>query len=398
MINKIKTHTFFNHGTQRVLYEKEDGYVSKEFYISEHIEEIKSKYNLKNIIRLDLGQNNDGCDSIVAERVEKLFKKNNMRQYIKNYPEFVCRKIREKIANIHGIDLDWVYLSAGLDQMLNMIASSFLEYNDRILMNTPSFYLFEDYSKKMGGIPIRLPLKEEDNFRWTEETFDEYKSILDKLNPKLIWLANPNNPTGVSIPEYMLKKIIQEAANHYTFVVIDEAYGEYIDNLYEVNSASKYLKYYNNLIVLRTFSKCYGLANLRIAYAMINDEYIYRALKIHRPYYPITQFSFDSAYIALDRIEYLEAIRQKINIRKNYFRNLIKDIEDLEHIDTETSIMMMKHKKYNATTFIESLEKYGIIVARVPGDDKVSKEYIRVTLGKTSELEYFSEILHKLDK
>ena len=89
-----------------------------------------------------------------------------------------------------------------------------------------------------------------------------------------------NNPTGQIISETMLKEIIDLAYSYNVFIVIDEAYGEYIDPFYGVNSTSKYLKDYSNLIVLRTFSKCYGLANLRIGYAMCNDSDIFDAMNI----------------------------------------------------------------------------------------------------------------------
>jgi histidinol-phosphate aminotransferase len=393
MKRMIKTNTFFNIGTQRALYERPDGYVSKEFYITEHISELKRKYGLETIYRLDLGQNNDGCDISVAEEFENMILTRNTRFYMKNYPEFVCRKLRNKIALIHGIDPEWIMLSAGLDQMIIMISSIFLELNDRVMINTPSFFLFEDYSKRMGGIPVTLPLKEEDGFRWTEDTFNEYLNILDKLRPKLIWLATPNNPTGIPIPDEMLERIVEEAANHYAFIVIDEAYGEYIDPFGTVRSASRFLRNYNNVIVLRTFSKGFGLANLRVAYAMLSDISILDALRLHRPYYPITQISFDYASLALDRFEYIEMVRQKNMIRKFYFLHLIRNNKKLKYIESETSVMMLRHLDYTAAEFIEHLEKQGIIVSKIPGNDNFADDYVRITLSHMDELEYFASIL-----
>ncbi len=386
MNSHIRSQSLFNMGTQRALYERPNGYVSKEFYISEHIEELKRKHNLDTIVRLDLGQNNDGCEIKVAQNFEKFILRKKTRYYIKNYPEFVCRDLRQKIAGLHGIDKDWILLSAGLDQMLIMISSTFLEMNDKVMVNTPSFFLFEEYSKRMGAVPVWLKLQEEDGFKWTDETFRQYVNILRRLNPKIVWLANPNNPTGVSIPEEMVQPIIDEAARNFSFIIIDEAYGEYIDPFNGVNSASKYLHEYHNLLVLRTFSKCYGLANLRVGYAMCNDPDIFEALKIHRPYYPITQFSYDIAAEAMEHMDYLERTRIDVVARKKFLTDSLKQVPKVKFVKSDTGIIMLKHEDYYADELIEKLEKDGIIVAKLDCYIEEKNRYVRVTLGTEKEL------------
>jgi histidinol-phosphate aminotransferase len=393
-ITKIKTHTFFNIGTQRALYDKIGGYITKEFYIQEYIKILKERYQLENIYRFDLGQNNDGCAEAVAERFREL-SRTDVRQYIKNYPEFICLDLRKKIAGLHNVFPEWIQLSAGLEQMLSNVASSFLELNDRVMVNSPSFFLFDEYSKRMGAVPISLQLREEDNFDWTPEIIDEYRKILRRLNPKLIWIANPNNPTGVFSPIELIEEIVKEAAEHYAFVIMDEAYGEYTDVDGGVRSASSLLHKYNNLIVLRTFSKAYGLANLRVGYAMCGNDDLQRALKIHRANFPITQLSFDFAAIALDQIDYLKSVRQNVAKRKRYFLNQIKNCSHITYINSETNIMMMRHQRLSANKLMNFLEKHGIIVAKVPGEDVLMQRYIRATLGTRDELKYFADVLKK---
>lgn len=390
----IETRTFFNIGTQRALFEKSRGYISKEFYIQEYINILKERYHLDRVYRFDLGQNNDGCAEIIEQRFKEL-SQGNIRQFLKNYPEFICLDLRKKIASLHNIFPEWVQLSAGLEQMLANIASSFLEFNDRIMTASPSFYLFEEYSRRMGAVPILLYLKEEENFRWTEQTFVEYCRILSRLQPKLIWIANPNNPSGGLCPLDMVERIVREAADHYAFVVIDEAYGEYTDTDDEVCSASSLLHQYSNLIVLRTFSKGYGLANLRVGYAMSGNEDIMKALRIHRTHFPITQFSFDFASIALDEGHYLKNVRQNVAKRKKFFTDIIKQMPHIVAIDSQTNIVMLRHAILSANKLMTHLERYGIIVAKVPGNDVVLERYIRATLGTREELEHFANALAK---
>ncbi|MCP5048507.1 MAG: histidinol-phosphate aminotransferase family protein [bacterium] len=391
----IKTHTFFNIGTQRALYDKVGGYITKEFYIQEYIKILKERHKLEKIYRFDLGQACDGCSELVAERFREL-SRTDIRQYIKNYPEFICLDLRKKIAAVHNIFPEWIQLSAGLEQMISNIASSFLELNDRVMVNSPSFFLFDEYSKRMGAVPIYLPLREEDNFDWTPEIFEEYKKVLNRLGPKLIWIANPNNPTGVFSPIELVEEIVDTAADYHAFVVVDEAYGEYTDVRGGVRSASSLLPKYNNLIVLRTFSKAYGLANLRIGYAMCGNSDIQRALKIHRANFPITQFSFDFAAIALDQINWVNTVRQNVAKRKRFFLSKLKNLSKFIYIDTETNIIMLRHHELYANKLMNFLEKHGIIVAKVPGEDLLLQRYIRATLGMKDELEYFAQVLKKI--
>jgi histidinol-phosphate aminotransferase len=391
---KIKTQSFFNIGTQRALYETVGGYISKEFYIQEYMKILKERHNLDKIYRFDLGQNNDGC----AEEIEERFKEisgTDIRQFLKNYPEFICLDLRRKIAEIHNIFPEWIQLSAGLEQMLANIASCFLEFNDRIMVTSPTFYLFEEFSRRMGAVPIYLYLREEDNFDWTDAAFDEYKKILGRLNPKLIWIANPNNPSGAFSSPGLVEAIVREAADHYTFVVMDEAYGEYTDSDGSICSASSLLHDYKNLIVLRTFSKGYGLANLRVGYAMTANEDILRALKIHRTYFPITQFSYDFASIALDQIDYLRTVRRKVARRKKFFTEKLDRIPHILYIKSATNIMMIRHIRLSANKLMNHLERHGIIVAKVPGEDVILQRYIRATLGTREESAYFAEVLEK---
>ncbi|HBD93230.1 MAG: hypothetical protein A2015_10965 [Spirochaetes bacterium GWF1_31_7] len=389
MNNNIRTHTFFNLGTQRALYEKVDGYINKEFYIKEYIEDIKNKYKLDRIYRFDMGQNNDGCYTGISSIIERILKNNDISDYIKKYPEFVCRNLRKKIGNLHEVSAEWVLFSAGLEQMISMVASTFLELNDRVLVTSPTFFLFEEYSKRMGAIPIYLPLHENQDFSWTIDTFNEYKEILDKLHPKLIWIANPNNPTGKVISKDMISNIVKIATEHYAFVIIDEAYGEYTDPQNKVNSASSLLHDYNNLIVLRTFSKAYGLANLRIGYALMSDLDIFKAMRIHSTNFPITQFSFDIAEMALNNLSHLEEVRFKNRVRKEKFVTELEKINTISFIKSDTNILMVKHNSMTSNELMSHLEKKGIITSKVPGENDELKSYIRITVGNDEDNNYF---------
>ena len=263
------------------------------------------------------------------------------------------------------------------------------------MVNAPSFYLFEEYSKRMGAIAIYLKLKEEDGYAWKPETFDEYREILKKLNPKLIWIANPNNPTGAPCQKDLIKFIVDEAANYFAFVVVDEAYGEYTDPDGGISSTSRLLNEYNNLIVLRTFSKAYGLASLRIAYAITGNPDILSAIRIHSNYFPITQFSFDLASVALDHIDYLKTARELTKKRRDIFMDELDRIQGVSYVETRANIMMVKHEKLSGISLIDHLERQGILVAVISDEETISP-YIRLTLGSEEDNHYFAEALRQI--
>jgi histidinol-phosphate aminotransferase len=397
MTGKISTHRFFNSGTQRALYEKTDGYIDREQRQETRVEKIRKKYGIESVLRMDLGQNNDGCDISILSRMEEEVFNRNKRHYIKNYPDFRCLALRQKIGRLHSIPASWVLLSAGLEQMLSMIAHAFLERDDRVLVTFPTFFLFEEYSKRMGGNPIELPLLEEDGFDWTRRTVETYKDIIEKLHPKLIWIANPNNPTGKVLAPEWREEIVRVAKDNFAFIVMDEAYGEYTDPPGGVSSASRLLRKYSNLMVLRSFSKAYGLANLRVGYAMVNNEDIMKALAIHRPYYPITQFSYDIAGFALDRIGYLDEVRQVARSRLAYLKGLLAEDRRARIIDSDSSIVMIGREGLSSGSVVERLAKDGILVSRIAGRDGAARRYVRITLGSERDLDRLATSFKGMD-
>ena len=393
MFRKIQTSRFFNLGTQRALYERVEGYVVKEERTAHKADLLKKEQSSTPIVRLDLGQNPDGCDPALIEHIEKQLSSPDAMGYIQNYPDLNWLPLRERIGALHGVPAKWVLLSAGLDQLLSMISASFFEMNDRFLMNSPSFFLFDEYSRRMGAIPVTIDLRAEDNFDWTESTLDDFRSAVDKLHPKLVWIANPNNPTGRVIPPDMLEEIIRIAAEYYVFVVVDEAYGEYTDPSGGVLSSSKLLPAYHNLIVLRTFSKAYGLASLRVAYALTCESEIAGALNLHRPYYPITGLSYEMACRALDRIDYLDTVRARAAERRQNLQSRLADLEQIRWIESATGTMMVGHKGMRAHELKHRLEAQGIFVASVPGDGVAAQHYVRITIGRAEENEYLIQVL-----
>jgi histidinol-phosphate/aromatic aminotransferase/cobyric acid decarboxylase-like protein len=129
---------------------------------------------------------------------------------------------------------------------------------------------------------------------------------------------------------------------------------------------------------------------------MSSNEDILRALKIHRNYFPITQLAFDLASVALDNLDYLQTVHQQVAERKKIFVEGFANIPHISYVDTETNTLMVKHNELSSHDLINALEKRGIIVATVPGEEDIAKKYIRVTMGTEEEIRYFLEVLNEI--
>ena len=390
MHTRIATHHFFNPETQRALLEHGDGYVSKEEGMRDRLAFIEREYKPEHIALLHLGQNPDGCAPELVEWARDVVGQRDVRKYFADYPESLCNEFQLKLSALHNVPRECITVSAGLDQLIAMIASSFIEQRDKFLVTSPGFFLFEEYSCRLGGVPVELNLQESDGFIWTNSILETFRGIVQTMDLKLIWIANPNNPTGRLMPGDLLEEIIRIARSRWITVVIDEAYGEYTDPSMGINSASRFLSKYENLIVLRTFSKAYGLAGLRIAYSLTCNSDILSALRVHSQYYPVARLSLDMANRALDFIGYLDKVRHVTKIRRETLSRCIFGMQGISLLNSDSGIGMLRCDGIAAADLSAGLEREGVIVAPVPGSGVAAREYIRLTYGRTEDLSWLA--------
>jgi histidinol-phosphate aminotransferase len=396
-LNKnIATHRFFTQQTQRAFYERVDGYISQEESFVDRYERIRQQAGTGNLVRLDLGQNRRGCAPEVREAWKALRSTETPWDYLSSYPEIQGPDLQGAIAQLHGIRPEWVLFSAGLEQMIGMIAASFLENRDRFLVTDPGFFLFDEDSRRSGGIPLVLPLEEEADFAWTEATLDEYGRVLNRLQPKLVWIANPNNPTGRHLDLAWVERVVALAEDNLSIVVVDEAYGEYTDPDGGVLSASSLLGNYRNLIVLRSFSKAYGLAGIRVGYAMANNREVLTALRMHRPNYPISRTSYEMARAALRHLDYLAEVRREVADQREFLRQELGGHRRVRWTASEASIAMMRVEGLTADAVLGRLERAGILASAVGGEGVAAQHYIRVNQGTPGENRRFAEVVRNL--
>jgi histidinol-phosphate aminotransferase len=356
------------------------GYVDKSIGIEKFQNEIKEKYKLDRIIRFDLGENSDGHSIKVSEELEYI-KKNP--ELISDYPDSNYLKLKNELATFYGVDIANITIGAGSSEIIKNISRCWLDNGDCAVLPIPSFYLIENTILEVGGIPIHVQLMKEKNFQWTDDTQKELLIVSSNVQPKLIWIVTPNNPTGGITPIEDIIKIIENNQN--SIIIVDEAYGEYVNE----KSAIDFVNKYENILVLRTFSKAYGMAGLRLGYCIGSKELI-KILEQIRLEFPITSITERIGIIALRDQDHLDNTRKRLFERKKLLFDKLEKIKNIEHVRSETNVMLIKLR--NSKNLYKELLKKGILTAKMND----LKGYVRITIKNEEENELLIKNLEKI--
>lgn len=243
------------------------------------------------------------------KKIIELVKKELDNIDLRRYPDTDCNFLREKLAKCYNVKIDNITCGVGSDQLLDCIFRSLIE-EEYILTCNPTFSMYNEYASYTNGKIIEVDFT---------PTFDyDVSKILNTIegyNPKLVVVCSPNNPTGSVMNRNDLIKIIEKTSG---VVLIDEAYGEFYESNYDLA-----LKY-DNVIVLKTFSKAYALAGIRVGYAISCKDLI-DTINVCKPPYNISTLSNIIAGIAIENKNlYKESIEQIKKLTLELYNSLNK--------------------------------------------------------------------------
>ncbi|MFP4697702.1 MAG: histidinol-phosphate transaminase [Eubacteriales bacterium] len=340
------------------------------------IDDVKKEYGLDYVIKLASNENPLGCSDAAKEAIIKALEK------VSIYPDGNATKLRQKLSNKLNIEDNQLIFGAGSDEIIALIAKVYTGEGDEAITCSPSFPQYGASVKSMGGTIIEIPLKNH-----TYDLDGITNAITNKT--KVIFISNPNNPTGTIITAdeqlAFLKKVPKNI-----LVVMDEAYSEYIkDDSYP--NTLPLLKEHDNIIILKTFSKAYGLASLRIGYGIANPTIIELLNRVRGPF-NVTTPAIDAAVASLNDKKFLEK-SYKINEQVKEWTYEKCDNLDLEYIPTFGNFIMINVKKDTLEIF-NSLQAKGIIVR--PGCFLGMEGWLRVTFGTPEQMKSFFNILEPL--
>lgn len=345
------------------------------------IPEIAQKYNLdpNTIIKLGSNENPLGVSNKAIEAIRK-----NL-DLISQYPETNLEELKSKIASYSDVDNSNIIIGGdGADEILDVLGKTLIEPGDEFIVPLPSYMYYEFTLKIHGGVPIYA--------KWDmEENKLDVDSVIASLSEKtkIIFLCTPNNPSGTLINKEDIKRVLESTD---ALVVVDEAYFEFseVDNV-------DLLDDYDNLLILRTFSKVFGLAGMRIGYAISNPEFIEYMHRV-KPVFSLTKLSHIAASATLDDEEYIrKSIETGIQSREFLYENMSK-FDKLTVYPSKANYLLVGVKKTGMTSkeFAEELLKRGVIVRDCSSFKGLDDYWIRVSVGTLVEDTRFIEILRDL--
>lgn len=241
----------------------------KKYVPGKPIEEVKKReYGLTDIVKLASNENPLGPSPKAIQAIK------DEAENVFLYPESTSPALREAIANKFNISSEQIMMGNGGEEILKFIAQTFINEGDEAVMGIPSFGLYNISVSHMGGIPVEIPL--------TDRFDHDFDAMLDAINEKtkLVYICNPNNPTGNIMTAEKVHKFIQRVPAHIV-VILDEAYYDYaIKKNPAYPDGIRILEDRPNTVILRTFSKVAGIAGVRIGYAISNEKIIGEMSKV----------------------------------------------------------------------------------------------------------------------
>lgn len=341
------------------------GYVSKDQKVD----------SLSAYKRLDLGENLLGCSPMVLSYLKTLTS-NDLRYYA----DPSGTKLKTTISRLYGIKNENVTLGNSSNELIDYLPKMVLELKDKVLVITPTFFRHIESSMAAGGSVVYLTLREEDGYCYTKALIAKIIDQIRRLHIKLVWICNPNNPTGTVLDIQHIEEIVKSTK---ALAVLDEAFYEYYD-LANNNSGIRLIQKYQNLIVLRTLSKAYGLAGLRLGYALAHEKVI---KKIEQYRNTLLMTSSLVQKIAVAALQDQKWLRQTVSKTKQLRGKLEEDlskIPDLQLVPgSKANIYLLRHKQKNV---YEELLRKGVLTADFRQSKGLeNKNYVRVTVGNERE-------------
>jgi histidinol-phosphate aminotransferase len=341
------------------------------------IKEVQRELGLDHVDKLASNENSLGPSPKAIEAMA------NSLSGLHRYPDISGFELRTKLANRFNIKIENVILGGGSEGIMSTIMRTFLLSDDEIVSAANSFIGFRVLANASGRKVHWVPMK---NYRYDLEAMAE--KVTDYT--KIIYIANPDNPTGT----YITREEFEEFYVHVperVLIILDEAYYEFAQSRDNYPDSMTYR--YDNIITLRTFSKAYGLAGLRIGYGFAHDELIRNLMKVKEPFSP-SLIAHTAGSAAMDDIEFLE---KTLAINNDGYIFLQKELTSLG-IETIPSVANFLTSIWETNTqaldITQSLLKKGVIVRNLKAFGWPN--CIRISIGTADENGRFIDALKSI--
>ena len=344
--------------------------------------ELSRELNINKVIKLASNENPLGPSPRALKAIS------NGLNDIHEYPEGPCFYVRDKLFSTLSkkydfLTKDHLTFGNGTNELIELLVRTFTRAKDHVLTSEKAFIIYKLVAEAHGCCVDLAPLK--------DFTFDLQalkKRVTSKT--KLVFIANPNNPTGTHVSKTELLSFLKAMEKKKVLIVLDEAYYEYARER-DYPDGISLLEKFKNLVVLRTFSKIYGLAGLRIGYAVAHPEIIHYINKVKAPFNVNTLAQY-AACAALEDNDFIEKSLKMNREGQEYLYYQFKRM-GIFYLPSSTNFIFIDTEKESLRIY-QNLLREGVIIRPLVGYDL--KTHFRVTVGTRSQNEFFIRALEKV--
>lgn len=335
----------------------------------------------KKILKLDWNEATIQPSPKVYGRLKLLME----TSFLNLYPATYNAELHQLLANYVGLSKEYIQYFASSDSLHEYISKMYITVGDPALILWPSYDNFRLTAQVAGAHVMFFELN--DDFSFDSEAFE---AKIDRKDPSLVYICNPNNPTGLLLKKGYIRHLLNKFPD--TMFLIDEAYIEFA---YDYTCQDLVLEY-DNILISRTMSKAFGLANVRFGYLLASAENIQYISSIRNPK-NITTFAQEAVIGALSDVEYMKAYVQMVNIAKEKFTNEINNKcgKKFHAYESNANFVLIKCcDQLTKKEILNYLERNSVFVRDVSQSDRV-QDCIRVTVGTDKQMSYVIQLFEQ---
>ena len=342
------------------------------------VEEVQRELGLDRVVKLASNEGPFGPFPAALEAIAR------SAPGLNRYPDGGAYRLRAALSELHDLRFEEVAVGAGSDGLVDGLSQIALDPGDGIVCGWPSFPSYAIDARKLGAVPKTIPLR--------DDRYD-LEAMLDAITPrtKLVYVCHPNNPTGTMNTRAELDAYFDAVPDH-VVTVLDQAYFEYIDDPDYPDGIAEYLEAGRRVVVLRTFSKIFGLAGARVGYALASPAVVTALSKVRRAF-DITTPAQEAALASLDERHEVERRRLENAAQRPELERILRE-HGLEPAGPAVANFLYCDLGEDSRPLFEQLLREGVIVRPTHGFGGPTA--IRVTVGTAEENAFLAEALDRI--
>ena len=332
------------------------------------VEELKARYGLDDLAKLNWNEGLLGPVAGVREAVLEELERAWM------YPEHAYTEFREAVASWLGTRPELIVPGHGIQALVATVAHAFLDVGDGVVVPTPTYGLYAQVSAAAGARVERVPGRDH------RHDLEALAAAARRVGARVVWLCDPNNPTGSVVERHEWEEFLDDLPDHCA-VVVDEAYVDYVRPDRRLRR-ERDVDDGRPVVVLRTFSKIFGLAGLRLGYAVVHAS-LAPFLDVVQEPFNVNRAALAAGRASLRRPERIEERRRENELARETLARMLRD-EGLEPVSSEANFLLVRVPT-DDVALAEALVRRGLLIR--PGQDFGMPGYIRVTIGPVPLME-----------